>query len=87
MIAIAGLELCRLKAEAAVGPEQRCSWNVLGYISLAVRPEGVQPDVSVPICGKVRIIHSTFWISVIAFRSLRLAAPPPKMASIPVFLG
>ena len=70
-----------------MGPERCCSWNVLGYIPLAVRPEGVQPDMSVPVCGKIRIIHSTFWVSVIAFRSLRLAAPPSKMASIPILLG
>ena len=69
------------------GPERRCSWNALGHVSLAVRPEGVQPDMSVPVCGKVRIIHSTFWVSFFAFGSLRVAALPSEMASIPAFLG
>ena len=31
-------------------------------------------------------LYGGFAVSVIAFRSLRLVAPPSKMASIPVFL-
>ena len=51
------------------GPEQHYSWDVLGHVSLAVRPEGVQSNMSLPVCGKVRIIHSTFCVSIIAFGS------------------
>ena len=42
-----------------MGPERCYSWNVLGYISLAVRPKGVQPDMLVPNVSDRDVRHDT----------------------------